>query len=367
LEHAAQLINAAERPVLYLGGGVIHSPGAARLAAAFAETAALPTTMTLMALGALPAEHPLALGMLGMHAARYTNLILEECDLLIAVGARFDDRATGDANRFCPNAKIVHIDIDPAELNKIKRAHVGIASDVAHVLAALLPRVRPRRRRRWLTRVATLKQTFPFVMDASDDPRTHYGLIRAVAECLDDSVIITTDVGQHQMWVAQAYPLRRPRQWITSGGLGTMGFGVPAAIGAALAAPDRTVVCFTGDGSLLMNIQELATAADEEANVKIVLMNNNSLGLVHQQQELFYGSRIFASLYPAQTDFLAVARGFGIRAIDLDIAADPRRALHTALHRPGPCLIHVTIDVRAKVFPMVPPGAANRDMIGGNP
>jgi acetolactate synthase-1/2/3 large subunit len=367
LAQAARLINEAERPVLYLGGGIIHSPGAAALAVELAETAQLPATMTLMALGAMPADHPLALGMLGMHAARYTNLILEECDLLIAAGARFDDRATGDANRFCPNAKIVHIDIDPAELNKIKRAHIGIAGDAGRVLAALLPRVASGNRAGWLDRVAELKRSHPLVMDAPNDPRTHYGLIRAVAECLDDSAIVTTDVGQHQMWVAQAYPLRRSRQWITSGGLGTMGFGVPAAIGAALAMPDRTVVCFTGDGSLLMNIQELATAADEEANVKIVLMNNNSLGLVHQQQELFYGKRIFASLYPAQTDFLAVARGFGISAIDLDMAADPRRALQTALRRPGPCLIHVTIDVCAKVFPMVPPGAANCDMIGGTP
>ncbi|HLF23202.1 MAG TPA: thiamine pyrophosphate-dependent enzyme, partial [Burkholderiales bacterium] len=228
LDQAAMLINTAARPVLYLGGGVIHSPGAAGLATTLAETAALPTTMTLMALGALPFDHPLALGMLGMHAARYTNLVLEECDLLIAVGARFDDRATGDANRFCPNAKIVHIDIDPAELNKIKRAHVGIAGDVAQVLTALLPRIEPQRRESWLAQVAALKQAFPLVMPEIDDPRSHYGLIRAVAECLDDSAIITTDVGQHQMWVAQAYPLRQPRQWITSGGLGTMGFGMPA-------------------------------------------------------------------------------------------------------------------------------------------
>src|SRR5204863_5007124 len=187
-----------------------------------------------------------------------------------------------------------------------------------------------------------------------DDPLSHYGLIRAVAESLDDSAIVTTDVGQHQMWVAQAYPLRRPRQWITSGGLGTMGFGVPAAIGAALAAPDRTIVCFTGDGSLLMNIQELATAADEGVNIKIVLMNNNSLGLVHQQQDLFYGKRIYASRYRTETDFLAIAHGFGIGAVDLDIATDPRTALRNALRTRGPCLIHASIDVQETVFPMVP-------------
>ncbi|MFL6622970.1 MAG: acetolactate synthase large subunit [Sulfurifustis sp.] len=365
VEEAAALINAAERPVLYLGGGVIHSPGGATWAMALAEKATLPTTMTLMALGALPADHALSLGMLGMHGARYTNLAMEECDLLIAVGARFDDRATGDAKRFCPAARIVHIDIDPAELGKIKTADVSIAGDVATTLAALLRRIEPRKRDTWRTRIAALKQAYPLVMPGADDPLAHYGLIRAVADGVDDSAIITTDVGQHQMWVAQAYPLRQPRRWITSGGLGTMGFGVPAAIGAALAAPDRTVVCFTGDGSLLMNIQELATAADEGVNIKIVLMNNNSLGLVHQQQELFYGKRIYASLYRTQTDFLAVARGFGISAVDLDVAAEPRTALRAALCTPGPCLIHASIDTHAKVFPMVPPGAANREMIGG--
>ena len=362
---AAKLINAAERPVLYLGGGVIQSRGGAGLARVLAEKAQLPTTMTLMALGALPADHELSLGMLGMHAARYTNLAMEECDLLIAVGARFDDRATGDATRFCPHARIVHIDIDPAELSKIKSANVAIAGDVATVLAALIDRVESRTHDGWHAHIDDLKQAHPLVMPDIDDPLSHYGLIRAVAESVDDSAIITTDVGQHQMWVAQAYPLRRSRQWITSGGLGTMGFGVPAAIGAALAAPDRTIVCFTGDGSLLMNLQELATAADEGANIKIVLMNNNSLGLVHQQQELFYGKRIYASLYRTETDFLAIAHGFGIGAVDLDTAPDPRIALRNALRTRGPCLIHASIDAQEKVFPMVPPGAANHEMIGG--
>ncbi|HEY8554462.1 MAG TPA: acetolactate synthase large subunit, partial [Burkholderiales bacterium] len=365
LDAAAALINAAECPVLYLGGGVIHSPGAAALARRLAETASIPATMTLMALGAIPADHPLSLGMLGMHGARYTNLAMEECDLLVAVGARFDDRATGKAAEFCPRAKIIHIDIDPSELNKIKQAEVAIAADVGRALAALLPRIERRARSAWRARVAALKEQFPLAMPGADDPRTHYGIIRAVASCLDENAIITTDVGQHQMWAAQGYPVSRPRQWLTSGGLGTMGFGLPAAIGAALAEPERTVVCFTGDGSLLMNIQELATAADEELNVKIVLLDNNSLGLVHQQQELFYGKRFFASRYRAPTDFVAVARGFGVAALDLDRVADPLAALQEALAASGPCLVRVSIDVHEKVFPMVAPGAANREMIGG--
>jgi acetolactate synthase-1/2/3 large subunit len=364
IREAAQLINSAERPVLYLGGGIIHADAAA-LATALAEKAALPTTMTLMALGALPADHPLSLGMLGMHGARYTNLVLEECDLLIALGARFDDRATGKVKDFCPNARIVHVDVDASELDKIKSAHVGIPGDVREVLEALLPLVDTRPRMHWLARVAELKRSHPLRMPNADDARSHYGLVLAVAQCLDDDALVATDVGQHQMWAAQAYPLRRPRRWLTSGGLGTMGFGLPAAIGAALAEPERTVVCFTGDGSLKMNIQELATAAEERVNVKIVLMNNNSLGLVHQQQELFYGRRFYASKFHNKVDFVKIAEGFGVRAVDLDQEADPGAALAREMSTPGPCLIHATIDLNEKVFPMVPPGAANKEMIGG--
>ena len=190
-------------------------------------------------------------------------------------------------------------------------------------------------------------------------------LIRAVADCLDNEATIATDVGQHQMWVAQAYPLRRPRQWLTSGGLGTMGFGLPAAIGAALAEPERTVVCFSGDGSILMNLQEFVTAAEEGVNVKVVLMNNASLGLVFQQQTMFYGERIYASKFNHVPDFLKLAEGFGIAAVDLDKEEDPLAALSAALNSRGPTLIHASIDMREKVLPMVPPGAANKEMIGG--
>lgn len=363
VSQAAAMINQAKRPVLYLGGGIVMAD-VAQEALRLAERSTLPTTMTLMALGCMSTEHPLSLGMLGMHAARYTNFILQEADLLIVLGARFDDRAIGKTEQFCPGAKIIHVDIDRAELGKIKQPDISIHADVGQVLQQLLPLIERQERGEWLALVNNLRREFPFNMCDADDPLCHYGLVRACAAALDDEAIITTDVGQHQMWVAQSYPFRRPRQWLTSGGLGTMGFGLPAAIGAALAEPQRTVVCFSGDGSLMMNIQEMATAAEEDLNIKIVLMNNRALGLVHQQQMLFYQQNTFAATYRRETDFLKIAAGFGLDTCDLNAVEDPLAALTEALNRPGPCLIHALIDVKQNVFPMVPPGAANIEMIG---
>ncbi|ENT3298878.1 acetolactate synthase large subunit [Enterobacter asburiae] len=358
---AAAMINAAKRPVLYLGGGAINAADEIR---EFAEKANLPTTMTLMALGMLPKAHPLSLGMLGMHGARSTNYILQEADLLIVMGARFDDRAIGKTEQFCPNAKIIHVDIDRAELGKIKQPHVAIQGDVAEVLAQLIPQTDAAERADWRQLVADLQREFPGAIPTEGDPLSHYGLINAVAACVDDSTIITTDVGQHQMWTAQAYPLNRPRQWLTSGGLGTMGFGLPAAVGAALANPDRKVICFSGDGSLMMNIQEMATAAENQLDVKIILMNNEALGLVHQQQSLFYKQGVFAATYPGMINFMQIAAGFGLHTCDLNAEEDAHAALQAAISRPGPALIHVRIDPEQKVYPMVPPGAANTEMVG---
>lgn len=358
---AAVMINAAKRPVLYLGGGAINAADEIRQ---FAEKANLPTTMTLMALGMLPKAHPLSLGMLGMHGARSTNYILQEADLLIVMGARFDDRAIGKTEQFCPNAKIIHVDIDRAELGKIKQPHVAIQGDVADVLAQLIPQTDATDRADWRQMVADLQREFPGAIPTEGDPLSHYGLINAVAACVDDSAIITTDVGQHQMWTAQAYPLNRPRQWLTSGGLGTMGFGLPAAVGAALANPDRKVICFSGDGSLMMNIQEMATAAENQLDVKIILMNNEALGLVHQQQSLFYKQGVFAATYPGMINFMQIAAGFGLHTCDLNAEEDAHAALQAAISRPGPALIHVRIDPEQKVYPMVPPGAANTEMVG---
>ncbi|MEQ5121106.1 acetolactate synthase large subunit [Morganella morganii] len=359
---AAAMINQAKRPILYIGGGIVASQSQ-QLVQSFAERAGLPTTMTLMGLGTIPQQHPLYLGMLGMHGARYTNMILQESDLLIVVGARFDDRAIGKAEQFCPDAKIIHVDIDRAEISKIKQPDIAINADAGQVLAMLLPQIEVNTRQAWNDHIAQIKQEFPLEQMNKSDPLSHFGLIAAVADAVDNDAIITTDVGQHQMWVAQAYPLCRPRQWLTSGGLGTMGFGLPAAIGAALAEPSRKIVCFTGDGSIMMNIQEMATAAEHNLDIKIILMNNQALGMVHQQQTLMFNEHIVASAYPYQTDFVTIAKGFGLHTCDLNKESDPHAALQAAIDRPGPCLIHALIDVSEKVWPMVLPGDANIDMV----
>ena len=317
-----------------------------------------------MALGTLPPDHPLALGMLGMHGARYTNLGLDECDLLIAIGCRFDDRATGRLDRFAPNARVIHIDADRRELGKLRKPELAIEADAGAALRALAEAVAPQLRADWLARVGTLRREFPLAQPGRDDPRRPYGLIATIAGLIAPETAITTDVGQHQMWVAQAFPFQRGDRWLTSGGLGTMGFGLPSAIGAALALPRAGAVCFSGDGSLLMTVQELATLADTQANVKIVVMDNSALGLVRQQQNLFYDARYSASLYRQPPSCCAIAEGFGVPAIDLGFVRDPAQALRDAFAQPGPMLIRAPIAADEMVLPMVTPGGANIEALG---
>lgn len=266
--------------------------------------------------------------------------------------------------RLSPQAKIIHIDIDRSEIGKLCRAYLGLVGDVGQVLESLLPRVETKPASPWIQRVVKLKNRHALPSSNAGDGPSAHTLIRLVADRLDERAIIVTDVGQHQMWTAQAFPFRGSQQWLTSGGLGTMGFGLPAAIGAALAAPGQPVLLFSGDGSIMMNIQELATAVEENINIKIFLMNNNSLGLVRQQQSLFFGNRRFASGFSLQPDFCAIARGFGMPAWDLESADYPHKLLDEALRNPGPALIHASIR-EADVLPMVPPGEANRNMIQG--
>ncbi len=363
IEAALSLMSSAQRPILYLGGGVIHA-GASDLARQFAERCDLPTVMTLMALGALPDGHPLSLGMLGMHGAAATNHALHRSDLLIALGARFDDRATGRLAEFCPDARVIHLDIDASEIHKLRRADVPLRGDLGLTLEKLLEQVKPQRREAWREEIGGLRQRYPAPVWGAALERPQ-DLIRRVGQEMGPEAVVVTDVGQHQMWTAQVYPFSRPRQWLTSGGLGTMGFGLPAAIGAALAEPQRAVVCFSGDGSILMNIQELATAAECHLNIKLVLLNNRALGLVRQQQDLFYGGNRFASGFAGEVRFCDIAKGFGWSTLDLgETGADPGR-LAEALAKPGPQFIHVPINGEARVYPMVPPGGANHQMLTG--
>ncbi len=359
-----QRIRKAERPLLIAGGGVVNSGAAAELQK-FAEGLDLPVVQTFMGLGLLPSDHPLSLGMLGMHGAPFTNLILEECDLVMGLGVRFDDRATGKVAEFCPRAEIIHVDIDASEMNKIMNPTLSILADVGAVLMQANSILQPCSRPLWQQRVSQLKQLHPLVLDGEDDLFRPYGAIKAVAALLDGSVNITTDVGQHQMWVAQAYPFSRPQQWISSGGLGTMGFGLPAAIGMALTQPERKVICFTGDGSLMMNIQELVTAVEQKLDIKIIILNNGHLGLVRQQQNLFYENNLSAVKFQQDVDFILAAQAMGAKGIDLSGSDNPHDDLAEVLAEPGVCVINIPISEREMVFPMVAPGHANKDMIHG--
>jgi acetolactate synthase-1/2/3 large subunit len=360
IANVASLIARAKRPVLYVGGGVVAS-GASSAARELAHRARAFVVSSLHGLGAFRNDDPLFLGMLGMHGAPFTNHVLDEADLVVAVGARFDDRATGKASEFCKHATIVHIDADAREIGKNVHAHHAVVGDAKRVLESLIEMLSSTERPAWTARVNELRSAHPLPCNA---PRVR-GVLSTLAACLPRSTIMTTDVGQHQMWVAQMYPFMQPRTLLTSGGLGTMGFGVPAAIGAALARPGERVVCVTGDGSLLMNVQELATLAELSLPVTVVVLNNGHLGLVRQQQELFYGQRYHASRFDVEPDFAAIARGFGIRAVD--VSSDPTdvSALSRAFEDVGtPLLVNVTIPPAENVLPMVPSGAANRDMIG---
>ncbi len=363
IDKAIELINNSKRPLLYVGGGIIHS-GASELLLQFARKNSIPVSPTLMGLGCIPASDPLNLGMLGMHGAQYTNNIMREADLLLAFGVRFDDRATGKVSGFCPEAKIIHIDIDSSEFDKIKKSDIVIAGDITDALQLLMSRVPVAQRKEWLARIAKEKSSFPFPYKKPDDPLHPYNILHSVQSLVDDTTIITTDVGQHQMWVAQYYPFQKPRTLLTSGGLGTMGFGLPVAIGAAFANPDKRIICFSGDGSILMNIQELATLSDYQLNVTVILFNNGHLGLVRQQQELFYQKNYIASKFTINPDFCTIAKGFGIESYNLTTESDIKVSLSKALSKKGPSFVNVSINHDLNVLPMVPPGAANFEPIG---
>ncbi len=359
----AKIINRSKKPLIMAGGGIISACSSKSLRE-LSHTSSIPVVTTLMGLGIMDHNDQLNLGMPGMHGAPATNKILNEADLLIALGIRFDDRAICKAEEFCPNAEIIHVDIDKAELGKIRSPHHEINGDLRSFFKELIPLLEKQKRENWVSHVTNLQKEFPMWFDDCNDPLHPITIIKETGKLAPSDAIITTDVGQHQMWAAQWYPVSSPRSFLTSGGLGTMGFGLPTAIGAALANPDKSVICFSGDGSLLMNIQELATLADLQLNVKIILLNNSHLGLVRQQQEMFYEKNYIASKFISTPDFSAVAMAFGIKGCKLSKENSVEK-LKALLEEDGPCLIDVPIDAAYNVLPMVPPGSPHYTMIGG--
>jgi acetolactate synthase-1/2/3 large subunit len=369
IRRAAEAIAQARRPVLYAGGGVTNADAAEELRALAALTGA-PVTTTLMALGTIPSSDPQWLGMLGMHGTRVANWAMDEADLIVAVGARFDDRVTGAIDEFARDAKIVHIDVDPSEIGKIVTAHVPVVGDAKLALAALLEAYAKlgaddRRLTEWWRRIRGWKAAHP-----PREPEPAAPGCVAPEFALDQlnrllgDAIVTTDVGQHQMWAAARLGFEAPRRWITSGGLGTMGFGLPSALGAQAAAPDSTVVCVSGEGSFLMHVQELATAVEEGLPVKVLLLDNASLGMVRQQQDLFWGGRRTAVDLGSSPDWELLARAFGWSVRSIGDGDEVEDALTDTLAEPGPALLHVRIAPEANCLPMFRPGGAAREMIG---
>ena len=365
---AAKALANARRPILYVGGGAI-SAHAADEVRALAATDRFPVTCTLMGLGCFPAPHPQWLGMLGMHGTRTANYAMDEADLIVAIGARFDDRITGKLSEFAPRAKFIHIDIDPAEISKNVPAHIPIVGDAKNILAKLVDEYEsldtdPARMAEWWERIDRWRTQHPLRYDDSTDEEIKpQRLIEALYEAAPDA-ILCSDVGQHQMWQAQYYHFSRPRTWINSGGLGTMGFGLPAAMGAALAQPDDLVVCVSGDGSIQMNIQELATIRENDIPVKVVLMNNGFLGMVRQWQELFWERRYSSVDTGKWPDFVKLAEAYGIPGHRLTAKTTLVDDLRAILQAEGPAFVDVRVTKEENTYPMISPGAAARDMVG---
>jgi len=360
IARAVRALERARKPLLYIGGGVRRARAVPELRA-LVETTRLPFVSTLMALGSVPTTHPLSLGMLGMHGTKAANFAVQECDLLLCAGARFDDRATGKLADFAPHAEVIHIDIDGAEVSKLRRANVALIGDARIALRELarpLDQIEP-----W--RAHCLEWKRQYVLDPSPrDERVHAPtLLRRLSERAPRDATFTCDVGQHQMWVAQHVHFDSPELHLTSGGLGAMGFGIPAAVGACFARPGSLVVTVTGDGSIMMNIQELATIVRYALPLRIVLIDNRGLGLVRQWQELFHEQRYSEIDLSDNPDFVRVAEAFGIPAFRVDRADQVERAVDRIVSGPGPLLCHVAVDPAANVWPIVRPGAPNSSML----
>lgn len=359
VEQACAMLAQAQKPMLYVGGGVGMAQAVPALRE-FLATTQMPVTCTLKGLGAVEADYPYYLGMLGMHGTKAANFAVQECDLLIAIGARFDDRVTGKLNTFAPHASVIHMDIDPAELNKLRQAHVALQGD----LNALLPALQqPVNIDAWRQRNAELRAEHGWRYDHPGDAIYAPLLLKQLSERKPANCVVTTDVGQHQMWSAQHMTYTRPENFITSSGLGTMGFGLPAAVGAQVARPNDTVICISGDGSFMMNVQELGTVKRRRLPLKIVLLDNQRLGMVRQWQQLFFAERYSETTLTDNPDFLMLASAFGIPGQHITRKDQVEAALDTLLNSEGPYLLHVSINELENVWPLVPPGASNSEML----
>lgn len=357
---AADLIRMSQRPVLYVGGGAIIS-GAEKEIRAFVEKTGIPITTTILGLGIFPETHESSLRMLGMHGTHFANYAVQNSDVLIGVGARFDDRVTGNVAKFAPNAKIIHIDIDPSSISKTVRVHVPVVSDVKQAIEKLSKMIPDKRSdiRKWLARIAEWKKTHPMKYQHSDKKIHPAYVIEKIGELTKHRAIVVTGVGQHQMWTAQWYQFERPRTMLTSGGLGTMGYGFPAAIGAQLAKPHDTVVCIEGDGSFQMTMTELATAAYHKVPVKTFILDNGHYGMVRQWQELFYKRRYSGSVIgPTNPDFVKLVGAYGILALRIRQKKDVIPIIKKALAHKGPVVVQCLVSKEANVYPMVPAGNA---------
>ncbi|MDI6735981.1 MAG: biosynthetic-type acetolactate synthase large subunit [bacterium] len=362
IKKSAELISEAKKPVIYAGGGVLTS-GASRELIELAEKTSIPVTTTLMGLGGFPATHPLFLGMLGMHGTKYANFAMVETDLIIAIGARFDDRITGKLDEFATNSTIIHIDIDPASISKNVKAHLPIVGDVRCVLTELNKIAQPPEITSWLKKINEWKENHPLTYKKGDGCLRPQFIIEEIGKVTQGKAIITTEVGQNQMWAAQYYKCDYPRHFLSSGGLGTMGYGFPAAIGAQVGNPDKIVFDIAGDGSIQMNIQELMTAVQYKLPVNVAILNNQYLGMVRQWQELFYNKRYAHTSLAMSPDFVKLAEAYGAKGIRVTEEKDVRQALEQAIASPKPVLIDFRIVEEENVFPMVPAGAALTQMI----
>ncbi|MFK0569883.1 acetolactate synthase 2 catalytic subunit [Endozoicomonas sp.] len=363
LQQALGLIKASSRPVAYIGGGAGMANAIEELRQ-FLEVTGVPSVCTLKGLGAVNPEDPSYLGMLGMHGTRAANIAVQECDLLLVVGARFDDRVTGKLDTFAPDAKVIHIDIDPAEINKRRVADVCLHQPMQWLLAGLS---RPLHIKEWISYCRQLKTEYQWQYNKPGENIYAPLLLNQLSQRLPPKAVISCDVGQHQMWVAQHMTFHHTRNHLTSGGLGTMGFGLPAAIGAAMARPDDTVVLVSGDGSFMMNVQELNTIRRRQLSVKIVLLDNQRLGMVRQWQELFYEGRYSETDLSDNPDFITLASAFGIGGRTITQRDEVIPALDEMLSMEGSWLLHVRIDAMENVWPLVPPDTANHEMLEKNP